>query len=423
MGTTRQEETEEAKLCREEYGLHFSSGNDSTRAYQHLMKSVWEARNKIKEQESRIHRLTRTLQNIQKFMEHKPSEPPMSLKAGIILGWIEDGLGKESSPSRCHSFSSATTQTLDTHNTVECTTTRGYGDKESIIKTTRRKLVAMHNQQWRDRFEVKEKFFLAESYIQRLTTLTGSEYNPLEVLCILTECLPMSYREKIQVHKNAALGDWDLKQFRKAMMKVIRDDDEIHFPEDEEEEERNESLRTPMQPDAGPRNPWRLIDARSNLRPCIFCGARHLHWRCPLEPEARMRTILESGKCTQCLKVGHASKSCQEEGCRKCGGRHHTWIHNENEKRETLRICQGQQRNSYQAPSTSSNRWTEVHQVFLVPPPGRAASSNSPLQGTSPGATLPRIEPMYESLRPAETIQSWRFNRYQTKNQQPNVQE
>lgn len=242
MGTTRQKETEEAALCRELYGLHFSSGNDSTRVYQHLMESLWGARIKIQEQESRIQRLTRTLQDIQKFMEHEPSEPPMSLKAGIILGWIEAGLGEGSSPSRRHSFSSATTQTLDTHNTVECTTTRGCGDKESIIKTTRRKLVAMRNQHWRDRFEVKEKFFLAESYIQRLTTLTGSEYNPLEVLCILTECLPMSYREKIQVYKNAALGDWDLKQFRKAVMRLIQDDDEIYFSDEEEE---SNDLKTP----------------------------------------------------------------------------------------------------------------------------------------------------------------------------------
>ena len=347
MRTTRQEETEEAALCRELYGLHFSSGNDSTRVYQHLMESLWGARTRIQEQESRIQRLTRTLQDIQKFMEHEPSEPPMSLKAGIILGWIEAGLGEGSSPSRRHSFSSVTTQTRDTHNTVECTTTRGCGDKESIIKTTRRKLVAMRNQHWRDRFE-------------------------------------------------------------------------------DEEEGSNESLRTPMQPDAGPRNPWRLIDARSNLRPCIFCGARHLHWRCPLEPEARMRTILERGKCTQCLKFGHASKSCQEEGCRKCGGRHHTWIHNENGKRETLRICQGQQRNSYQAPSTSSNAWTEVHQVFLVPTLTNTASPNNPRQGTSPGATQPWIESIHEAWRPADSTQSWRLNSYnrrQTKNQQPNAQE
>ena len=145
-----------------------------------------------------------------------------------------------------------------------------------------------------------------------------------------------------------------------------------------------------------------------------------------MEPEARTRTILESGKCTQCLKVGHTSKSCQQEGSRKCGGRHHTWIHVENEKRETLRICQGQQRNSYQAPSTSSNAWTEVHQVFLVPTPTNTASPNNPRQGTSQGEVLLQTESTYESWRPADSTQSWRLNSYnrrQTKNQQPNAQE
>ena len=356
-------------------------------------------------------------------MEEEPAESPMSLKAGIILGWIKDGLEKESFPSRCHSFSSETTQTLDTHKAAQYVTATDYGDKESIIKTTRRKLVAMHNQHWHDRFEVKEKFFLAESYIQRLTTLTGSEYNSLEILTILTHCLPMSYRERIQAHKNAALGDWDLKQFRKAMMRMIQDDKEIYLSD---EEESNESLRTPKQPDAGPRNSWRLNDARSNLRPCIFCGARHLPWRCPLEPEARTRTILASGKCTQCLKVGHINRNCQEEGCRRCGGRHHTWIHYENVKREKLRSCQGLTANSRQAPPVPNNRWTEIHQVFLVPPPGRAAPPNNPRQGTSQGETLLQTESMYESLSPAETIQSWRLNssnRRQIKSQQPNAQE
>ena len=207
-------------------------------------------------------------------------------------------------------------------------------------------------------------------------------------------------------------------------MRIIQDDDEIYLSD--EEEESNERLRTPMQPDPEPRNPWHLINNRPNLRPCIFCGARHLPWRCPLEPEARTRTILASGKCTQCLKVGHVNRNCQEEGCRRCGGRHHTWIHYENKKRETLRSCQGQQRNSYQAPSTSSNAWTEVHQVFLVPTPTNTASPNNPRQGTSPGAAQPRTESIHEAWRPADSTQSWRLNSYnrrQTKNQQPNAQE
>ena len=122
----------------------------------------------------------------------------------------------------------------------------------------------------------------------------------------------------------------------------------------------------------------------------------------------------------------HINRNCQEEGCRRCGGRHHTWIHYENVKREKLRSCQGLTANSRQAPPVPNNRWTEIHQVFLVPPPGRAAPPNNPRQGTSQGETLLQTESMYESLSPAETIQSWRLNssnRRQIKSQQPNAQE
>ena len=77
---------------------------------------------------------------------------------------------------------------------------RWYGDEEAVIRTLRSELMAMRD--WRGRMEVKEKFDIAESYIQQLSTLIGEEYNAPEALDVLMRCLPYSYVERIQVFKN-----------------------------------------------------------------------------------------------------------------------------------------------------------------------------------------------------------------------------
>ena len=429
MGKTRQEETEEAALCRELYGLHFSSGNDSTRVYQHLMESFWGARTRIQEQESRIQRLTRTLQDIQKFMEHEPSEPPMSLKAGIILGWIEDGLGKESFPSRCHSFSSEVTQTLDTHNMVECTTTRGCGDKDNVIGTIISKLMDMQDRPWLNRFEVKDKFFLAESYIQQLTTLTGSEYNPPEVLCILTRCLPVSYRERILTQKNAAHGDWDLKQFRKAVMKIIQDDDEIcsrdekiehisgiglaknlsvvHSQKQRAQRARQRENRRRVNSTKG-RYSFQTGDSRKR-DPCVFCEeTSHLYPLCPLDTWTRARMISLKGKCALCLNVGHPLRECFAVRCQKCGGKHHSLIHFGNARQAWPQRHQGPQNGSYLARYDADDRWRGSHLSNNKWTPYGNASLRDSEQGTS-------------------SMRAFQLNlptpRWQTKNHQLNAQE
>ena len=251
---SRQEETEETELCHEVYGLHIGCGNDSANESRRLMRNLWEARTQIKQQEARIQRLTQSLKEIQKLVKQGPLISP---EAANILNWTEDGLRDEQSPTPRHSFSSATTQALtwneeeadmpldsndfatresqkgrtrssakskEDHDTQEPATDpiNGlYDQNDPIIRTIRGKLVAMRDERWHNRFEVKYGFFLAEAYVQQLTTLTGSEYNSPEVMDWLRRCLPLDYRDRIRARMGKASGDLDLKQFREAMIGII----------------------------------------------------------------------------------------------------------------------------------------------------------------------------------------------------------
>ena len=169
------------------------------------------------------------------------------------------------------------------------------------------------------------------------------------------------------------------------------------------------TMRTPIQHNQIQKCFPCLKDIGPILSPCVFCGRSHIHWLCPLEPEARTRVILESGKCTQCLKFGHISRNCQKEGCRKCGGKHHTWLHYYRANQEGPQNCPGFQRASNHTPPGTNNRWTKIHQYFYVRTPGSAPAPDDPKPGTSE-ETFPLNRAMPESWRSNNMTQLWRRN-------------
>lgn len=68
---------------------------------------------------------------------------------------------------------------------------------------------------------------------------------------------------------------------------------------------------------------------------CIFCSSDdHFITSCPkyliLELEARIQFIKSKNLCFNCLKLGHALRSCKSKAtCQQCGRNHHTSIHSD----------------------------------------------------------------------------------------------
>ena len=273
--------------------------------------------------------------------------------------------------------------TDDDYETAKDILKRLYGNEESVIKAIRRKLMAMR--EWSSQSEVKRQFTLAESYINQLTKLTGTEYNSPEALDFLTKCLTKEYRVRLRTHKAMAFGAWDLRHFRKAMLTIIQEDDEMDEDDQDSGQKVKQSNKFPNSRNSDFKNnraskdqsqhtmsfaavqsrkgfpgnsgnnnrpmssrgsqmpswmsqdqglaPGQSSDDKRRMNPCIFCGEEgHLHWLCPMEGRSRTNAIMRSGRCTQCLEMGHFNRDCHAECCRKCGGRHHSWLHYNNAK-------------------------------------------------------------------------------------------
>ena len=89
---------------------------------------------------------------------------------------------------------------------------------------------------------------------------------------------------------------------------------------------------------------------RRGPNPYMFCGSTdHRHWNCPMDERARTDVIRANGGCTLCLNKGHFNRDCNAESCRKCGGRHHTWLHYNNARQGGPQNYQVLQRTDDQA--------------------------------------------------------------------------
>ncbi|XP_065078529.1 uncharacterized protein LOC135701618 [Ochlerotatus camptorhynchus] len=70
---------------------------------------------------------------------------------------------------------------------------------------------------------------------------------------------------------------------------------------------------------------------------CQFCGSGHFNFQCTefkqLTATQRAEKVRTTGLCFNCLRKGHQSKQCtSSKTCRKCSRRHHTLLHDDNER-------------------------------------------------------------------------------------------
>ena len=187
------------------------------------------------------------------------------------------------------------------------------------------------------------------------------------------------------------------------------------------------TIRAPIQHNPVQKCFSRLRDVGPTLNPCVFCGRSHFHWLCPLDGRTRTSIIRATGRCVQCLERGHFRMDCQAECCRRCDGKHHTWLHYKGTNKDGPPNYKKFQRSSNQTPPGTDNKWTTVHQYFYVRTPGSAPAPapDNPQPGTSSEETILLNRAMPESWRPNNMTQLWRRNdedrQHPTKNPQPNA--
>lgn len=67
---------------------------------------------------------------------------------------------------------------------------------------------------------------------------------------------------------------------------------------------------------------------------CIICNRAHYIGHCDeflnQSPPKRTNTIKSLKRCVNCLTKGHNVSQCRSSNCRKCDGRHHTLLHDDN---------------------------------------------------------------------------------------------
>lgn len=80
-------------------------------------------------------------------------------------------------------------------------------------------------------------------------------------------------------------------------------------------------------------------ETSGKLHTCEHCQDSHFLFRCPqylnLSPAKKLERAYELKLCTNCLKPGHYSKQCGSSGCRKCGKRHNTLLHEHRQQQGT----------------------------------------------------------------------------------------
>src|SRR6185369_7069435 len=83
--------------------------------------------------------------------------------------------------------------------------------------------------------------------------------------------------------------------------------------------------------------------ANSSVPSCITCKQNHLLFQCKsfgeLSVEARRNLVKDKQLCFNCLRSGHRISACKStQTCRKCGQRHNTLLHLENNQIPTPRV-------------------------------------------------------------------------------------
>ena len=106
---------------------------------------------------------------------------------------------------------------------------------------------------------------------------------------------------------------------------------------------------------------------------CAFCNQAHQSTMCPIitDPQARREALKRAGKCYNCLRPGHLSRSCQSKAtCFTCGLRHHSSICSQNMMGKGIA----------QASSTNA-------MIPLSPQPGAGLPSNTENNQSKPVTT------------------------------------
>ena len=251
-----------------------------------------------------------------------------------------------------------------------------FGSKDVIISSHMDALLKLPLVYNSDTKRLRSVYDLIEQNIRGLKTLgiSSKEYGSL-LLPILMSRLPQEFKPILT--RNVPKDKWSLDSLLLA------------FKEELEAREKCVQLNASMAAEKGkvitkgqfPVTAQTLVaeqvrrkkQGSTNNLYCAFCNQVHQSTMCPIitDPRARREALKRAGKCYNCVRPGHLSRSCQSKAtCFTCGLRHHSSICSQNMMGKSIA----------QASSTNA-------MIPLSPQPGAGLPSNTENNQSKPVTT------------------------------------
>lgn len=100
-----------------------------------------------------------------------------------------------------------------------------------------------------------------------------------------------------------------------------------------------DKLTTQKNESRGEKNTGKKVALVSNTTNCRICGGSHFAYRCEellkLSTNDRKQKVIEKHMCTNCFSFRHKAQECSASGCKRCGEKHNTLLHPENQSSGT----------------------------------------------------------------------------------------
>lgn len=106
-----------------------------------------------------------------------------------------------------------------------------------------------------------------------------------------------------------------------------------------------------------------LISTSNQIPKCAYCKGSHFIYNCRnflrLQINDRYSEVKKLKLCTNCLRSGHFRTECRSSGCKRCQGKHSTFLHFENEG-SVSNATDAQMTSNSQSSITIENKNTSI---------------------------------------------------------------
>ena len=197
---------------------------------------------------------------------------------------------------------------------------RNYGNVDVLVDIITKRIFSLRRCTNHD--DVRAMFENADAWLSQLDDVKGAECKSNEFHRHLEQLLPKPYASRV-IKAKPIMVDWDLKAFREVMRKLVSEDDEVNQMTGSSTNSKKTENQQRQQKSFG----LATVPTTQRTNNCNYCNStNHTTSKCRLPPKLKSGKILKAGRCTRCLRKGHFNKNCEAEPCRRCSGRHHTFL-------------------------------------------------------------------------------------------------